>query len=231
MKKTSKLFGAVACSAALAIGCAMPAFAVEEAPAGTNPEASVSTDVEKFTTDNNVTTASTSVDVLYQAKQIKAEVPLKVTIVASGAPGTAGDVLAPKASEYKITNTGTDTTSYAKIKVSKVDTTVDANGDWALVNAVTTSTPASKGELALTLKGSTGGAETVNLFNALSGSQSATWEASPTNTASEPTAVELQLAGKSNPTNAIQNASLAGGTNKVVLSKDAFTIKYTVEAM
>lgn len=232
MKKTSKLFGAVACSAALAIGCAMPAFATTPYSGAANPGVTGDGSDNAFNATANsspmAATASTSVDVLYQAKQITAKVPLKVTIVASGSPTVAGTVLAPNASDYKITNTGLNTTNYTNFKVSGVETTVPATGEWDLV-ASTTSSPA-KGELVLTLTGSTGGKEVVNLASAKTASQPTTWAAATQDSTSAPKDIELQLAGVSMPSGTLQSASNTGGANQVVLSADAFTIEYTIEA-
>ncbi len=101
MKKTSKLFGAIALSATLAMGCALPAFAAETAGATDDIEAS-----EDDTTINKVEgeeltagTKNTVVKVSTHTSQITVTVPIALPVVADTAGGFG---LSPN--NYGITN-------------------------------------------------------------------------------------------------------------------------------
>lgn len=86
-----KMFAALALSATLAMG-AVPAFAAE--PNGTSVEGS-----GDFKDDSNK--ATTVVSIKTDASQISATIPMKATIVAKA---NGGDVTAPTADSYKVTN-------------------------------------------------------------------------------------------------------------------------------
>ncbi|WP_165253878.1 hypothetical protein [Adlercreutzia sp. ZJ304] len=106
MKKTRKLMGAFALSAALAIGCAMPAFAA----AG------------DYDGQGSITDAKTDVflqGVADSQQQISITVPVNLTL---SAPENGGTITAPSAAAYTITNRGA-----ALVKVSSVTPAVAAN--------------------------------------------------------------------------------------------------------
>lgn len=124
MKKTSKIFGAMLCSAALAVGCAMPAFAEE---AGSNTGSA--TDDTEFTgisadgtgkvvsTDN---ANSTVVNVSTYTSQLSVTVPLKLPVVLDRAGGmgktptnyfiqnNSGPDIAVKSASYSILDEGSN---------------------------------------------------------------------------------------------------------------------------
>lgn len=87
--KMKKMAGALALSAALAMGTAMPAFA-----------ASATTDTAFSGTDG-----STEIKASVEDTMLKATVPLHVAIVFGAASGTSA-ITAPQASTYAISNTG-----------------------------------------------------------------------------------------------------------------------------
>lgn len=133
MKKTSKLFGAAALSAALAIGCAAPALA-DELYGTTNGDY----DIQNAKQGDAV---ATDVKVATIVSNINVAVPLQVTIVAE----TAGnEVLAPTSGLKHYTGGVFDasaTTGYRienyspfPIKVADIATMDTSEGGWALVN-------------------------------------------------------------------------------------------------
>lgn len=93
MKKTSKLFGAVALSAALALGCAAPAFAESKAPSQTSGEASTPTEFTGInangegTATKSGTDSSTVVNVSTYVSQLSVTIPLKLPVVLDRAGG------------------------------------------------------------------------------------------------------------------------------------------------
>lgn len=124
MKKTSKLFGAVALSAALAMGTALPAFA-ETVGVGTGAETSKD-GVLSSTANGQVKATGENVVNLYGYdvnNQITASIPVSVTVAA---PVAGGAIKAPDPALYTITNTGS-----VPIKVESV--TGKAATGWKLV--------------------------------------------------------------------------------------------------
>lgn len=115
--KSSKLFGALTLSAALAMGTAAPAFA---AAGDVGTEGAFKKE-----------TATTDVNMIYNTTQINCTIPLDLTIGVQG-PGMKA-VVAPDASKYAINNSGD-----ATIKVSSIKTE-NSNASWVL-NEVTAST-------------------------------------------------------------------------------------------
>ena len=91
MKKTSKLFGAVAVSAALAMGCAMPAFA--ETTGSNTGSATDDTEFTGIAADGSGTVTntdnanSTVVNVSTYTSQLSVTVPLKLPVVLDRAGG------------------------------------------------------------------------------------------------------------------------------------------------
>lgn len=135
MKKTSKVFGAVALSAALAFGCSLPAFAADEYGVAIGDLAS-DTHVEQGDA------ISTDVKVATRVTNINVAVPLTVTIVADSA---GGDVLHPSAGLKNYANGVYDaelTTGYRienyspfPVKITDIATQDTSDGSWALVTA------------------------------------------------------------------------------------------------
>lgn len=115
MKK--KMFAALALSATLAMG-AVPAFADE--PGGT----SVSGE-GNFADNKN--SATTTLSIKTDASQISAIIPVKMTIVAKAA---GGDITAPTAEAYKVTNN-----SSFDVYITSVKGTEKAAG-WTLADSI-----------------------------------------------------------------------------------------------
>lgn len=91
MKKTSKLFGAVALSAALALGTALPAFAAPAVDVTGNGEIK-----------NGAEEGKTIVEIFGTGEdQISATLPMTITV---SAPESGGAITAPNPSAYAITN-------------------------------------------------------------------------------------------------------------------------------
>lgn len=128
MKKT-KLFGTVLCSAALACGMAMPAFAAGSVDGNFNEWSSGS---------GNTLVKGTTSEVPVVADVIKAKVPVSMSVVLG--EGGSGDFTAPTSSAYKLYNTGN-----VPIIISSV-TASAANADWTLKasNAMNNPTAADK---------------------------------------------------------------------------------------
>lgn len=119
--KKSKMFGALALSAVMAMG-AIPAFAAP-APGSDqllegvegylnndkegNPDDASNNVKDQFTYQDGAAdpSAETNVNVFYNAAQIQATIPLEVTIVATGSPTTPGEIIAP--TNYRIENNST----------------------------------------------------------------------------------------------------------------------------
>lgn len=154
MKASSKIFGAVALSAALALGCAVPAFAAE--PYGTNVGAAT---VENTKQGGSV---ATDVKVATIVTNINVAVPLNVTIVADAA---SNQVLAPTSGLKHYVDGAYDssaTTGYRienyspfPVKIADIATVDTSDGGWALVNATVLGQETATGkigDLNLTLK-------------------------------------------------------------------------------
>lgn len=152
MKASSKLFGMVALSAALAFGCAVPAFAVDEY--GTAIGEATPTDVEQGSS------VATDVKVATRITNINVAVPLTVTVVADSA---SGDVLVPSAGLKHYVDgqfnpggtTGYRIENYSPfpVKIADIATKDISNGDWKLVNTTVVGQEATArvGDLNLTL--------------------------------------------------------------------------------
>lgn len=108
MKKTSKLFGAVALSAALAFGAALPAFAADD-PAQVDENG----------------TGQTTVKVTAENGNVSATVPLFIPISTNT---DGGAYTPPTDGEYKITNTGV-----FGIQVNKIEIVEIEDSGWSLV--------------------------------------------------------------------------------------------------
>lgn len=242
MKKTSKLFGAVALSAALAMGCAVPALA--STADGTDVGTTMSTPKEPGDTGEGHEGMHTDVSVKTKIGQISVSVPLTVTIVA---PTEGGAVAAPSAG-LKDVAAGTATikgyrienTSSFPVEISKVATKA-AGSEWAI-----TGTTYNKGLLTMTLtpsdtaKANLGLTDDVTAINegdrtgkktpvAIDGTeQEAGWKIAGGGTATNPRIMGLILAGTSS---AIKNVgAVADADNSLTAAEDAFTVSYTVAA-
>lgn len=163
MKKTSKVFGAVALSAALAFGCALPAFADE--PYGT---AIGDADVQ---TKQQGDAVATDVKVATRVTNINVAVPLQVTIVAETA---SNQVLAPTAGLKHYVDgvydssatTGYRIENYSPFPVKVADIAVldTSDGGWALVSTDVLeqeTTTGKIGDLNLTLKPANAGSNII----------------------------------------------------------------------
>ncbi len=121
--KMKKMVGAVAVAAALAMGTCVPAFATGGASASDateNPFSDSGNTVIKAHIDN--------VD-----KNIRATVPLNVTVVFGGQGGS--DIIAPSSTDYKITNIGEGPIQVSEVEMSGVNTLFNAEGIYELDGA------------------------------------------------------------------------------------------------
>lgn len=104
--------GTFALAAALAMG-AIPAFAVTE-QTGVADDAS-DNGVNRFEHASGQLTsasASTKMNVFYNPDQIQATIPLEVTIIATGSPTAAGEIIGP--TNYRILNESTNKDIYVR---------------------------------------------------------------------------------------------------------------------
>lgn len=127
MKKMTKTFGVVAASAALALGCAMPAFAADSLTV------EVGADNNVTGTDADGASGSTVVN-LYgvdSSKQIKAVIPIDMTV---SAPKTGGALTCPTPGAYKITNQSSD----VDIKLTKAQAKANTDGQWQISTSTLT---------------------------------------------------------------------------------------------
>lgn len=162
MKATSKTLGALALSATLAMGCAVPAFAADEYGTAVGEAA-----VDKVEQGSSV---ATDVLVATRITNINVAVPLTVTIVADSA---GNEVLHPSAGLKHYTAGAFDpdsTTGYRienyspfPIKIADIATSDNSKGEWALVSDEVMTEEAKVGaigDLNLTLKPANAG-ETI----------------------------------------------------------------------
>ncbi|WP_165251581.1 hypothetical protein [Adlercreutzia sp. ZJ304] len=118
MKKTSKLIGALGLSAALIVGTALPAFAVDELSDGIL-EKSDNPNIDNTTSSTETTgSADTTVKLSAVNTQIKATVP--VQIAAYGTIG-GGALITPREYAYTITN---ECDNSAKLYLTGIDATL-----------------------------------------------------------------------------------------------------------
>lgn len=247
MKKTSKLFGAVALSAALAMGCAVPAFA-------TDPEASVDTDLSSTTSPD--TGIETEVSLKAKINNINVAVPLKMSFVVNAeggalaaAPSAGTKTLADgnvTISGYRIENGSPFDVAVTNVKAAASDT-----NEWKLLDAsdttddITTSTYAVQGtigDLKMTLEPSAAAEATATddkIKKAKNeGNQS---EGGLVNLKEDATGVDPDWRVKanisSNKANSIMGLQLDGTSSRLLnVSSDmetgvvVFTISYTVAA-
>ncbi len=142
MKKTSKLFGAVALSAALAVGTAVPAFAAPQTNADGdfepvvdwNKDAEGNIDPEEIE-DGADGASSTPVFIDVNKSNINVAVPIELRVVAESA---GGNLLCPSDGVYGVWNYSTNTAVYInKVEVQYNDD-ANANGEnWELVTDAT----------------------------------------------------------------------------------------------
>ena len=130
MKKTSKIMSAVALSAALAIGTAMPAFAATTSK-GTEGEMEMdgsAVKTEEVSTDGE--SGETSVHMKTEVSNISVTVPVKAYLYAETVGGNLGT---PSKTAYRLVNTSTTTDAY--IRSIAVDNT--AASEWLLTTDTT----------------------------------------------------------------------------------------------
>ncbi|WP_165063017.1 hypothetical protein [Adlercreutzia sp. ZJ154] len=126
MKKTSKVLSAVVLSATLALGCAMPAFAVDFNDDGLGV---ASGSVETSTMNKSNTNGETSVYMKTTTTQIDATIPLNI-VTAADIEG--GVLTTPSESAYKISNNNVNANLYVKAVNSVLENgwTVADNSSW-----------------------------------------------------------------------------------------------------
>lgn len=108
MKKTSKVFGAVLCSAALAMGMAMPAFAEKPNDIDINESTDINTSADSTTQDVDVRLVGFD-----STTQIQCTMPIDLTVAA---PTAGGLLSAPTKEAYTIKNNSAD----LDLKIAKV---------------------------------------------------------------------------------------------------------------
>lgn len=258
MKKTSKLLGAVALSATLALGCAVPAFAADEYGTAVGEQ-------QEYVKKQNETVA-TDVKIATMVTNINVAVPLDVTIVADAA---GADILHPSAgvkqydasgafvadsiSGYRIENYST-----YPIAIKGIAVTDNSNGQWELVESIaangeTTGGPNKVGDLALTLAPSavkawnasvptvnegdkSGNSTAVALHSAVTAAQNPGWIVDRKVSDTEPSIMGLLLQGQSSALKNVNEPSILLGDkdnqldSDPVKADDAFKIIYTVGA-
>lgn len=118
MKKTSKLFGAVALSAALALGTAVPAFAD---PTFNDDQIGVdgSNEVQTATMDADTTSGNTNVFLKTTTTQINATIPLDIVVTANV---EGGAMVTPSETAYTISNNNENANLYVKKAVASTET-------------------------------------------------------------------------------------------------------------
>lgn len=236
--KKSKMFGAIALSAVMAMG-AVPAFAAPDPATPTegdsqavigNPDNADDNGMVQFKheAEGDNPTADTMVNVLYNASTIQATVPLQITIVATGEPTKAGEIIAP--TNYRIENHSTD----VKLQVKSVESALSEgmSPDWDLTTVptgTTTATNTSKLDLTLTptkavVEGTAGKSAALNKTKVTSMDGDAYWQIEPMKEAGTVDAnarLDLDLAGNS--------LVKSGFVDKTEVS-NVFTITYVVAA-
>lgn len=242
MKKSS-MFGAVALSAVMAMG-AVPAFAAPTPTAPTKGDSAAAVGNPDNADDNGMVqfqrpgndgsadpSADTMVNVMYQETVIQATVPLQITIVATGTPTQAGEIIAP--TNYRIENHSTGAGLRVKSVASALSTDSDVQSGWDIAQVVPTtvqSTPnAGKNLLDLTLTPTKAVTEGVSGYEVELNGESKRfdtvdeyWKMSAMKEAGTVDAgarLDLDLAGN----------SLPNSTDLTEVS-NVFTITYTVES-
>ena len=256
MKNTSKVLGAIALSATLAAGCAIPAFAADEYGTAVG-------DQQEYVKKHNDTVA-TDVKIATVVTNINVAVPLNITIVADAA-GT--DIMHPSAgmkhqdasgallATNGITGYRIENYSTYPIAIKGIEVTDNSDGDWALVEAIAADNLTKTGEygdLALTLTPSaakavnavptvnegdkSGGNNAVTLFDALDAKQEPGWIVDRQVSDTEPAIMGLLLAGKNSALKNVNDDSVLLGSADDPKDPDplkpdeAFKIIYTVGA-
>lgn len=226
MKKTSKIFGAVVCSAALAVGCAMPAFAAgngyDDGKAGKDTTYSNADGTLKDDT-GTATGPKTDINLRTYTDQIDCTLPLKVTV----AVDIKGGAITPP-TNYQIKNNVATSPLY----ITKLAATADSlkwkaagMGSWSTGTTIPKDPSATYGTVFMTINdavvaGQNGGAaanfNTVDNLN---------WKA--------PKATEDTGAGAG-----ILNLPIAGATSEIsgidtdkTAGAALLSVAYTVTAM
>ncbi|WP_165062494.1 hypothetical protein [Adlercreutzia sp. ZJ154] len=250
MKKTSKIFGAVALSAALAVGTVMPAFA---AVTGGDIEGS---DMSKY---NNATKAGITTNVKLKAEitNIDVAVPLNVVVVADSAGGFVSCPSVGGKNEvdgaYKATGYRIENNSSFPVAVTNVKVAMDANATgWTLKPAstdgstiATVNPTGAVGDLAMSLKPSDAKSASADEADKVAGKNEGNQKKTTDNTAIDlvvdtdgtdvdwmvkakpadqalPCIMGLEMAGNSTKLNSIADGLKTG--------QQIFTISYTVSA-
>ncbi len=259
MKKTSKVLGAIALSATLAAGCAIPAFAADEYGTAVG-------DQQEYVKKHNDTVA-TDVKIATVVTNINVAVPLNITIVADAA-GT--DIMHPSAgmkhqdasgallATNGITGYRIENYSTYPIAIKGIEVTDNSNGQWELVDAIaadgtaTTGGPNKVGDLALTLTPAaavnnttqylvnegdkSGGNNVVRLFDAVTTKQEPGWIVDRKVSDDIPAIMGLLIEGKNSALKNVNDDSVLLGDKDnpqdpdPVKADEAFKIIYTVGA-
>lgn len=249
MKKTSKLFGAVSLSAALALGCAVPAFAADHDSDPNHIAAAIVTDDgANGLNDQNVGTSK--VQIAAEVGQLNATIPLKVKVVATTTGGNLLHVPAGTVADgtstwteatestpahyeysgfYRIENHSTD----IDIRVVSITAAVDDSSNWEYsttgnLTSATTVTDGKQGAVNLAINGQT-------IDNGESGSKALTgddWKINKYNSAQGThSALGLLLSGS---TSALSGTFVngIGGSNEgsaTIADTDDVVLTYTIQ--
>lgn len=148
MKKTSKLFGAVALSAALALGTAVPAFAD---PTFNDDQIGVdgSNKVQTATMDAGTTSGNTNVFLKTTTTQINATIPLDIVVTANV---EGGAMVTPSKEAYKISNNNEKANLYVKSATATLEGTSNEwksamDKTWPAAAVATKDNNATKGSI------------------------------------------------------------------------------------
>lgn len=255
MKKTSKLFGAIALSAAMAVGTAVPAFAAPQTNADGDYEAVVEWNED---TDGNIIpeeiedgadgATNTPVYIDVNKSNINVAVPIELRLVAETA---GGNLICPSDGVYGVWNYSTNTAVYInKVEVGYNDD-VNANGvnwelvtDSALVGDGVEATTAALGNLMVTLNApnATGGADSyvLDVANPKVPTQATAWKVNKSGFVTEgdgsqtPTGTKfvLNFDQAGSQSSIVQDADAANllsqGNGADKTAADAFKLKYTI---
>lgn len=215
MKRTSKIFGALALSAALTAGTALPAFAADEPDV-----AKVSEEATEYTdTDGTAPTPYTDINLRTTTKQVNCTLPLNMTVVASV---DGGDITCPTPGIYKITNNVTTGSLYITHVEVAGETGWNAAAGTDISAAIAAPAAGDKGNIFMSMTPT--GFDAINLagssafFNG-----DVAWKVGPATSDTVGTDLALNLAGKASKINGVSTDLTAGA--------DLMKVSYTVSAM
>lgn len=221
--KTSKMLGAVALTAALAMGT-MPAFAaapkVATAPGAVGDDTLVSNVTKSDDGATNTGNADTTVWAQSYVPQLNVTIPIEMGVAF---PAANGKIIFPSDTAYKIINNGENAVKVEEVKATQ-------KGTFQLVNEITESTTPSTGMNAvfnITMK-RTGVMETPIPVNAMSGTTAQTtqlnWTIDGASGTGSSTEQAVTFAGNAKYASSVDGSVFANDILEVAL------LSYTVSA-